>query len=85
MSAAIFRGAYASRVLAKASRLRGLHATSDPGESSAHAEHAGLSPCEEFSPMQRGRKVRFRGTPKPTRGTRMLPGFRSHILTNDPP
>jgi hypothetical protein len=55
-----FRGAHASRVLAKASRVRGLW------------EGFGISAVVCGAALG---EVRFGGTPKPTRGTRVLPGL----------
>ena len=60
LALAVFRGAYASRVSAKASRLRELPKTSAPDRTP--------------QPARTRSKVRFGGTPKPTRETRVLPG-----------
>ena len=65
-SSGVFRGARASRVLAKASRLRGLSKRA-----------AGICARSSNGVVQ---EVRFGGTPKPTLGTSVLPGIACRVV-----
>ena len=66
-AAAALRGAHASRMLATASRRRELSAAFQFREVAVHG------------PVY---QVRLGETPRPTRGTRVLPGVRSDAITD---